>query len=264
MQNNKAIAINQSGIIIMGTKQNTRRTECFEPTRHIYARYSNLFLVLMVISIILVQRGVVVGGYIYYVPMIITLWCAMAAGLLSTAYQANDYSAIGKIDSGEQLWYGKLSFIPYLIPLWIRQFLITRCTKEPAYNELIAGVFIGRRLSKASQLPEGCTTIVDLAAEFPEAKSIRKLSGYRSFPILEASVRSKEELCDFIKTLPESGIYIHCGQGHGRTGFFAAAFLLCRGVARTLEEAEAMLVKARPRLKLRKSGKAVLSQYFNS
>lgn len=187
----------------------------------------------------------------------------MAAGLLSTAYQANDYSAIGKIDSGEQLWYGKLSFIPYLIPLWIRQFIITRCTKEPAYNELLPGVFIGRRLFKASQLPEGCATIVDLAAEFPEAKSIRSMSGYKSFPILEASIRSKEELSEFIATLPERGIYIHCGQGHGRTGFFTAAFLLERGYAKTIEEAEAMLVAARPRLKLRKSGKTALSSYYS-
>lgn len=240
---------------------NNKRTPCFEPTRHIYARYSNLFLVLMVISIILVQRGVVVGGYIYYIPMIISLWCAAAAGLLSNAYQVNEPLAFGKQETGEQVWYGKLSFLPYLIPLWIRQFIITRCTKEPAYNELLPGIFIGRRLSKASQLPEGCTTIVDLAAEFPESKSIRKLTGYRSFPILEASVRSKEELREFIATLPERGIYIHCGQGHGRTGFFAAAFLLERGYAKTLEEAEAKLVAARPKLKLRKSGKTALADW---
>lgn len=242
---------------------NNKRTPCFESTRHIYARYSNLFLVLMVISIILVQRGVVVGGYIYYIPMIISLWCAAAAGLLSNAYQVNEPLAFGKQETGEQVWYGKLSFLPYLIPLWIRQFIITRCTKEPAYNELLPGIFIGRRLSKASQLPEGCTTIVDLAAEFPEAKSIRKLPGYKSFPILEASIRTKEELREFIATLPERGIYIHCGQGHGRTGFFAAAFLLERGYAKTLEEAEAKLVAARPKLKIRKSGKTALSSYYS-
>ena len=50
----------------MNAEQNKRHSECFEPTRHIYARYSNLFLVLMVISIILVQRGVVVGGYVHF------------------------------------------------------------------------------------------------------------------------------------------------------------------------------------------------------
>lgn len=238
-----------------------KRTPCFEPTRHIYARYSNLLFVLLVVSIFFIQRGIVRGGYIYYIPMIISLWCATAAGLLSSAYQTNDSLAFGKLDNGTQPWYAKLSFLPYLIPLWIRQFIITRCTKEPAYNELLPGIFIGRRLSKASQLPEGCTTIVDLAAEFPEAKSIRKLPGYKSFPILEASVRSKEELREFIATLPERGIYIHCGQGHGRTGFFSAAFLLERGYAKTLEEAEAKLVAVRPKLKLRKSGRFALADW---
>ncbi len=250
----------------MSVNQNqtdNKRNQCFEPTRHIYTRYSNLLFVLLLISIVLIQRGIVKGGYIYYITMIISLWCATAAGLLSCAYQTNDSLSFGKLDNGEQLWYGKLSFLPYLIPLWIRQFIITRCTKEPAYNELLPGVFIGRRLFKASQLPEGCATIVDLAAEFPEAKSIRKLPGYKSFPILEASIRTKEELKEFIATLPERGIYIHCGQGHGRTGFFAAAFLLERNYAKTLEEAEAMLVAARPKLKLRKSGKTALSSYYS-
>lgn len=240
---------------------NNNRKQCFEPTRHIYARYSMLFLVLMVVSLILIQRGYVLGRYVYYIPMIISLWCATVAGLLSSAYKENDPLAFGKKETGSRAWYGTLSFFPYLIPLWIRQFIITRCTKEPAYNELLPGIFIGRRLSKASQLPEGCTTIVDLAAEFPEAKSIRKLPGYKSFPILEASVRSREDLCEFIATLPERGIYIHCGQGHGRTGFFSAAFLLERGLAKSLDEAESMLVAARPRLKLRKSGRNVLEKW---
>ena len=242
---------------------NKSGNQCFEPTRHIYTRYSYLFLALMLISIFLIQRGVVKGGFIYYIPMIISLWCAAAAGLLSSAYQTNDPLAFGKQENGSQVWYGIVSFVPYLIPLWIRQFFITRCTKEPAYNELLPGIYIGRRLSHARKLPEGCTTIVDLAAEFPEAKSIRSLPGYKSFPILEASIRSKEELSEFIATLPERGIYIHCGQGHGRTGFFTAAFLLERGYAKTIEEAEAMLVAARPRLKLRKSGKTALSSYYS-
>ena len=235
----------------------------FEPTRHIYKRYSNLFLVLMLISIVLIQRGVVKGGIVYYGPMIITLWGAMIAGFLSNAYQTNDSLAFGKRENGTIAWYGVFSFLPYMVPLWIRQFIITRCTSEPAYNELLPGIYIGRRLSKASQLPASCVTIVDLAAEFAEARSIRRLDGYKSFPILEASVCSEKDLREFINSLPERGIYIHCGQGHGRTGFFAAAFLLQRGYVKTLEEAEAMLKAVRPRLKLRKSGKTALTSYYS-
>lgn len=233
----------------------------FEPTRHIQSRYSMLFLVLMIISIVLIQQGVVKGGYIFYIPMIASLWCATAAGLLSKAYQENDALGLGKMEDGRQSLSGFITFFPYLIPLWIRQFFITRCTKEPAYNEVLPGIFIGKRLSAAKALPKECTTIVDLCAEFPEAKSIRSMPGYKSFPILEASICSKEEFCKFIETLPERGIYIHCGQGHGRTGFFTAAFLLERGYAKSVDEAEKMLVTARPKLKLRKSGRATLANW---
>ena len=101
---------------------NKSGNQCFEPTRHIYTRYSYLFLALMLISIVLIQRGVVKGGFVYYIPMIISLWCAAAAGLLSSAYQTNDPLAFGKQENGSQVWYGIVSFIPYLIPLWIRNY----------------------------------------------------------------------------------------------------------------------------------------------
>jgi protein-tyrosine phosphatase len=45
-------------------------------------------------------------------------------------------------------------------------------------------------------------------------------------------------------------IYIHCAQGHGRTGMFAAAVLLSSGQAATPEEALRLVTSARPGVRL--------------
>ena len=70
--------------------------------------------------------------------------------------------------------------------------------------------------------------------------------------------RTADELNACIDALPETGVYIHCAQGHGRTGFFACALLLRRGLAATAAEAEARVVAARPGVKLRQAQRAFL------
>jgi protein-tyrosine phosphatase len=48
-------------------------------------------------------------------------------------------------------------------------------------------------------------------------------------------------------------VYIHCAQGHGRTGTFAAAVLLAKGHGDSVEAAVGQLRAARPRLALGKA-----------
>ena len=48
-------------------------------------------------------------------------------------------------------------------------------------------------------------------------------------------------------------VYIHCAQGHGRTGTFAAAVLLAKGHCDSVDAAVARLRAVRPRLALGKA-----------
>lgn len=48
-------------------------------------------------------------------------------------------------------------------------------------------------------------------------------------------------------------VYIHCAQGHGRTGTLAAAVLLAKGYCDTVDAVIARLRAARPRLALGKA-----------
>ena len=71
-----------------------------------------------------------------------------------------------------------------------------------------------------------------------------------AFPILDASAPSPEDLQAAVASLRPGKTFVHCAQGHGRTGLFAMAVLLATGEARTVEEALLRLTHIRPAIRL--------------
>lgn len=225
---------------------------------HLARRYGYLAGVLALISLVSLQRGYCVG-HGWHLATVVSLWCTGAAVVLFLGYEENDPTCLGKHEDGRLPLMSWIVFLPYLVPLWTRQLFLTTLCRENANDKLLDGVFIGRRPTRAKEIPSGTTVCVDLAAEFPASRAELKYGGrYLSFPILEASVRSCEALIACIDSLPESGLYIHCAQGHGRTGFFSCALLLRRGTVKTLPQAEALVTRVRPGVKLRKAQREFL------
>jgi protein-tyrosine phosphatase len=56
-------------------------------------------------------------------------------------------------------------------------------------------------------------------------------------------------------------VYVHCAQGHGRTGLFAAAVLLARGAAATPAEAVARVRAVRPGVRLKPAQRRWLARW---
>jgi protein-tyrosine phosphatase len=102
---------------------------------------------------------------------------------------------------------------------------------------------------------------VDLTSEFQEPATLRRLAAYRSFPILDASAPEPETLREVLDSLRPGKTFVHCAQGHGRTGLFAAALLLHSKKANSPEEAVRMLQRARPGIVLNASQKACLERF---
>lgn len=228
------------------------------PVSHLTRCYGYLAFALALVSFVSIQRGIIVGNG-WYLATLVSLWLTGAAVLLFLGYEENDPTCFGKHEDGRLPLMSWIVFSPYLIPLWIRQFFLTTRSRENPSDKLVDGVFIGRRPVRSRDIPSSTTVCVDLAAEFPASRAELKYGGgYVSFPILEASFRSCEALIACIDSLPENGLYIHCAQGHGRTGFFSCALLLRRGTVKTLPEAEAMVVRVRPGVKLRKAQREFL------
>ncbi len=228
------------------------------PVEHLSRRYGYLAFALALVSFVSIQRGIVVGNG-WYIATFVSLWCTGAAALLFLGYEENDPTCFSKHEDGRLPAISWIVFLPYLIPLWTRQIILTTMSQENRNDKLMDGVFIGRRPTRPRDIPSETTVCVDLAAEFPASRTELRYGGrYVSFPILEASFRSCDALIACIDLLPESGLYIHCAQGHGRTGFFSCALLLRRGTVKNLPEAEALVTRVRPGVKLRKAQREFL------
>ena len=102
---------------------------------------------------------------------------------------------------------------------------------------------------------------VDLTAEFAEPAAIRKSPAYRSFPILDGAAPSPEALRAAVAGLRPGRTFVHCAQGHGRTGLFALAVLLSSGVARSVEDGLRLLRTARPGIRLSRDQRRCIEVY---
>jgi protein-tyrosine phosphatase len=103
-----------------------------------------------------------------------------------------------------------------------------------------------------------------LTAEFPEPAGVREDRQYRSFPMLDASVPDDRLLRSFIAQLPDVPTYVHCAQGHGRTGLFSIAYLVSRDICATSGEALALLTATRPGIALNSEQRKFISIYYSA
>lgn len=189
----------------------------------------------------------------------ILAWPAIACLLVALAYAGAGPAVFGKRPDGRLAWWAQVLLLPYLAFTFAIWKIKRKISKEDYYNEVVPGLWVGRRVL-GDELPAGVGLIVDVAAEFAEPTSALARCDYRSFPILNYSAprpAALQALAAELRDYP-GGLYIHCAQGHGRSATVAAAILLARGLAKTPEEAEAMVVKTRPKVHLEASQRAAL------
>jgi len=182
----------------------------------------------------------------------LALWLGGDFVLLGLAHAGRNPRLLGKRPDGRlAAWSWAIGLPLHSLSLGI--FHLTRLLgREAPWDRLDGEVYVGRRLL-AREVPSGCRVWVDLTAEFQEPAAIRRRPGYRAFPVLDGSVPTLEELERELAAIPAGPIFIHCAQGHGRTGLFAAALLIARGQARTAEEAVGLIQKARPGVRLNRA-----------
>ena len=180
---------------------------------------------------------------------LLAVWLGCNFLVLAIAHFRGAHRVFGKKQNGTLPLWSWLLFLPlhiYTITVWR---LIRLFSREPTLNVVTEKLVVGRRLLK-SEHDETFDNSVDLTAEFQEPSAIRRSPGYFNFPILDASAPSPEALRAAVDRLRPGRTFIHCAQGHGRTGLFALAMLLTSGAARDLDEGLRMLTAVRPRIRL--------------
>ena len=202
-------------------------------------KYGVLFSTL---SLLLAFYAFTTGGW-----FLLLVWPAISFGVIGLAYLTLGHRVFGKLPDGSMAFASVAILLPYLLYLWAVWHIIRLVSREPAYNTLVDSVLIGRRLL-AAELPAGTQTVVDLTSEFPEPSALRSVSNYVAAPMLDASVLPPQSLADLASKIAtaETPLYIHCAQGHGRTGLVAALYLLARGDADNPDTAIEMIKSSRP------------------
>jgi len=147
-----------------------------------------------------------------------------------------------------------LILFPYLLGDWIALMFYRRSGE--AFTQIAPGVWIGRRLwphEARALIAAGVTSVLDLGAECSESPILAKLD-YRALPVLDLTVpppRVMREAAEFIRSrVPHGGVYVHCTMGLSRCACVAAAYLLSERIAKTPEEAIALVQKARPHARM--------------
>ncbi len=207
-----------------------------------------------------------VGGLFFHYGMqlggwgIALFWPGLSFSVVATGYVGLGPRVFGKRRDGTIAPYALLLLLPYFIYAWVVWRLVRLLSREDCYNRISPEFYLGRR-PLPRELPREVAAVVDLTAEFPEPEGVRTGREYICAPTLDASVPSDfEELVERVLDLP-SPTYVHCAQGHGRSGTLVAALLMAIGTAREVDEAISIVRKARPGVRLNALQKAFLQQW---
>jgi Dual specificity phosphatase, catalytic domain len=199
--------------------------------------------------------GVIEGGALYLVAWLGLNFCALAIGHI-----AGTPAILGKKRTGILASWSWVLFFPlhlYTIIIW---HLYRILNTESPFNRVAENLIIGRRLLPG-ELSFSVENYIDLTAEFEEPAPLRCSLAYTSFPIFDGSIPKKSDLDRIFSELREGALYIHCAQGHGRTGLVAAAYLLFTNRVTSADEGISILQKARSQLRLSREQIVFLKEY---
>lgn len=212
------------------------------------------------------------------------LWPAVSFGLVASAYWRNAPRLLGKRGDGGRASVMWLLLIWYWLYVLVSLQLYKLRTREAPWHAVGNDVYIGRQpsarevsarevlgerergekesgnaarehddavVAEAKATGAGNATLpdvdhfVDLTAEFVDPAMLRARRGYRCFPILDWGVPNAAALRALVDKL-DGRAYLHCAQGHGRSGIVALTLLARRGAINSFDEGYARLRAIRP------------------
>eukprot|EP00210_Caulerpa_lentillifera_P002702 g2582.t1 len=203
------------------------------------------------------------------IPVFLCLLQVTGVGI-TVAVAASDWQAentqgiLGKEKNGKISLWGGLLFWPYHLGLRIRLHIRKLKTKEPLYHEIISGWYVGGWPMNGKCLPPGDPSIVDCTCEFPKTHNSSRYLCLLVWDSHGATAEQLKEAVDWACNENNKGhpIYIHCAHGHGRSVAVLIACFLKKRIYRTIEEAEAMIKRVRPKIRLNRRQKTKLREWM--
>ena len=192
------------------------------------------------------------------------LWPTIALGIIAIAYFGVGPAVFRKA-KGKLPWSTRFVLAPCLLGQYF-SLLYYRSQCRP-WDEVTPRIWIGSKLGSRSAnkaLCSGVVSVLDLSAEFSEAKPFRKIN-YRNIPVLDLTAPTQEQLAEmgeFIGNHSRNGVvYVHCKIGYSRSAAAVAAYLIMSGKAKTAEEAFTTIRQVRPSIVIRPEVISALSEF---
>ncbi|MBX2796728.1 MAG: dual specificity protein phosphatase family protein [Myxococcales bacterium] len=159
-----------------------------------------------------------------------------------------------RADGGLALWSWVVSG-PFLALTWLTWRLTVWMSTEDARNEIVDGVWLGRRPTRAELSASGAAAVLDLTSELPATTRSADVA-YRTVPSLDAVGPTSAGLQEAVAWLREAPrpVWVHCAAGHGRSAAVLVAWLAAEGDA----DPEATVRRARPAVGWRRTQLQVL------
>jgi protein-tyrosine phosphatase len=178
------------------------------------------------------------------------LWPSAAFAIAALAYLTRRPTLLGKRGRGFPLG-SHIVMLPYLGLCSLLWHALRVLERRPAWQRATPDLFIGRRLLP-SEFPSGISSVVDLTSELSGLVPPGDSTRYLALPILDGEAPPPAALASALQaiaSLPKP-IYLHCAQGHGRTGLVAAGLFLATGLASDPVDAVDRLRTTRPGIRL--------------
>jgi hypothetical protein len=192
------------------------------------------------------------------------LWPASALGIVAIAYFGAGPIVFHKTN-GTLPWSTRFVLAPCLLGQYLSLlYYRSRCR---SWDEVTPRIWIGCKLGACSAnkvLYGGVTAVLDLSAEFSEAKPFREVN-YRNIPVLDLTAPTQAQLVEvseFIANNSRNGsVYVHCKIGYSRSAAAVAAYLIMSGNANNAKEAFAIIRRVRPSIVIRPEVISALSEF---
>lgn len=195
---------------------------------------------------------------------VLLCWPAIALAVTASAYFGVGPVIFRKTD-GRLSWSARFVLAPCLAGQYLSLLYYRRQCRT--WDQVTPRLWIGGKLRDTDAneaLRSGVTAVLDLSAEFSEAKPFRDLD-YRNIPVLDLTAPTQaqlSEMASFIADQCRNGIvYVHCKIGYSRSASAVVAYLLTTSMADTADEAFAVVRRVRPSTVIRPEVKAALLEF---
>jgi predicted protein tyrosine phosphatase len=182
------------------------------------------------------------------------LWPGVALGLVGTAYFGVGPIIFGKT-AGQLPWSTRFVLGPCLLGQHLSLLYYRRQCRP--WDKITPRVWMGCKLRDReadAAIRAGVTAVLDLSAEFSEARPFRTII-YKNIPVLDLTTPSSEQLSEMASFIAEQSlagiVYVHCKIGYSRSAAAVAAYLIMSGEASSIDEAVAIIRGARPSVVVR-------------